>query len=74
MTSSSIWSSAASEKFAFSPNCQDWALTTHDGRLSIWDSDTGRIKQEFIPSAHLSSACTCLAWMPATENDTKKKK
>ena len=74
MTSTSIWNPAASEKFSFSPNCQDWALTTHDGRLAIWDSETGQIKQEFIPSAHLSSACTCLAWMPITDQDTRKKK
>ena len=74
MASSSVWNPAASEKFSFSPSCQDWALTTVDGRLTVWDTETGRIKQEFVPSAHLSSACTCLAWMPASGKDFRKKK
>ena len=45
----------------------DLAVTSHDGRLSIWNGRLdGRLKHEFVPSAHLASTASCLAWMPNT--------
>jgi len=51
----------------------DFAVTSHDGRLSIWDGRlSGRIKHEFVPSAHLASVTTSLAWMPPAPSRNRK--
>ena len=47
-----------------SPGGSDLAVTSQDGRLTVWDA-LGRLKHELVPSAHLASTATCLAWMPA---------
>ena len=62
------------EKAKFSPIGQELALTTHDGRLTIWDAQTQQIKSQYIPSKHLSAVCTCLAWMPLKNSSTPSKK
>ena len=62
------------EKSKFSPTGQELALTTHDGRLTIWDAQTQQIKSQYIPSKHLSAVCTCLAWMPVKSSNTPLKK
>ena len=62
------------EKSKFSPIGQELALTTHDGRLTIWDAQTQQIKNQYIPSKHLSAVCTCLAWMPLRNSSTPQKK
>ena len=49
---------------AFSHNGQHFANVSTDGRLKIWESESGLAKQEFVPTAHLSTACTCLVWAP----------
>ena len=47
---------------AFSDDCKLFAYSSPDGRLKIWDTDSGTLKQEYVPSSHLSAAATCLSW------------
>ncbi|XP_061480943.1 WD repeat-containing protein 43 [Rhineura floridana] len=50
---------------AFSPHEQRLlALSGPDGRLRVWETASSRLHHEYVPSAHLSAACTCLAWAP----------
>uniref|UniRef100_A0A8D0GPZ3 WD repeat domain 43 n=1 Tax=Sphenodon punctatus TaxID=8508 RepID=A0A8D0GPZ3_SPHPU len=56
---------AARAPCAFSPSdCRYLALSGPDGRLRVWDTPSSRLQHEYVPSAHLSAACTCLAWAP----------
>lgn len=48
----------------FSPNGEYFAYSSPDGTLKLWDSATGTLKQEYTPSSHLSSTCTCLSFAP----------
>ncbi|XP_072313267.1 WD repeat-containing protein 43 isoform X2 [Eucyclogobius newberryi] len=49
----------------FSPKPQQYlALCAQDGRLRIWNTDNKTLQQEYVPSAHLSATCTCIAWGP----------
>lgn len=51
---------------AFSPQSQAYfALASTDGHLRVWETASNRLHQEYVPSAHLSGTCTCLAWAPA---------
>lgn len=51
---------------AFSPDSQAYfALASPDGHLRVWETANNRLHQEYVPSAHLSGTCTCLAWAPA---------
>ncbi|XP_061011070.1 WD repeat-containing protein 43 [Dama dama] len=51
---------------AFSPQSQTYfALASTDGHLRVWETANNRLHQEYVPSAHLSGTCTCLAWAPA---------
>ncbi|MGH0153358.1 UNVERIFIED_CONTAM: hypothetical protein FKN15_040955 [Acipenser sinensis] len=50
---------------AFSPKSHQYlALSTQDGSLRVWDTQSNTLYQEYVPSAHLSATCTCLAWGP----------
>ncbi|XP_048368233.1 WD repeat-containing protein 43 [Sphaerodactylus townsendi] len=50
---------------AFSPRDRRLlALSGPDGRLRVWETPSSRLQHEYVPSAHLSAACTCLAWAP----------
>ncbi|KAK1793050.1 hypothetical protein P4O66_011397, partial [Electrophorus voltai] len=50
---------------AFSPRARQYlALCAQDGRLRIWSTDSRALHQEYVPSAHLSATCTCVAWGP----------
>uniref|UniRef100_A0A7N6FF36 Small-subunit processome Utp12 domain-containing protein n=1 Tax=Anabas testudineus TaxID=64144 RepID=A0A7N6FF36_ANATE len=49
----------------FSPKSRRYlALCAQDGRLRIWNTDSKTLQQEYVPSAHLSATCTCIAWGP----------
>ncbi|KAJ3594737.1 hypothetical protein NHX12_004044 [Muraenolepis orangiensis] len=50
---------------AFSPKSRQYlALCAQDGRLRIWNTDSKTLHQEYVPSAHLSATCSCIAWGP----------
>ncbi|XP_056151596.1 WD repeat-containing protein 43 [Lampris incognitus] len=49
----------------FSPKSRQYlALCAQDGRLRIWNTDSKTLHQEYVPTAHLSATCTCIAWGP----------
>ncbi|XP_077138217.1 WD repeat-containing protein 43 [Ranitomeya variabilis] len=51
---------------AFSPGSRDLlALSGVDGRIQVWDTRGAGLRREYVPSAHLSATCTCLAWAPS---------
>ncbi|XP_075003409.1 WD repeat-containing protein 43 isoform X2 [Calonectris borealis] len=56
---------AARALCAFSPRDRRFfAISSSDGRLRVWETANSRLQHEYVPSAHLSAACTCLAWAP----------
>ncbi|KAM6083491.1 WD repeat-containing protein 43 isoform 2-T2 [Chlamydotis macqueenii] len=56
---------AARAVCAFSPSERRlFAISASDGRLRVWETANSRLQHEYVPSAHLSAACTCLAWAP----------
>lgn len=42
-----------------------------NGVVKIWDVITGVLKQEYVPSSHLSVQCTCISWSPNCESKSK---
>ncbi|XP_056282989.1 WD repeat-containing protein 43 isoform X2 [Pseudoliparis swirei] len=61
----------------FSPNSRQYlALCAQDGRLRIWNTDSKTLHQEYVPSAHLSATCICIAWAPcrAVKDGPQRKK
>jgi len=54
------------EKPRFSNNGEYLAVAGGDGRLRIWETASCTVKQEFIPSSHLSATCTCIEWSPSS--------
>ncbi|XP_053975386.1 WD repeat-containing protein 43 isoform X1 [Hylaeus volcanicus] len=59
--------------YAFSSDGEYFAHCGNDGKLKIWDTFTGRLKQEYISNFHLSSPCSVLAWLyvnSSTKNAT----
>uniref|UniRef100_A0A8D3CCG9 WD repeat domain 43 n=1 Tax=Scophthalmus maximus TaxID=52904 RepID=A0A8D3CCG9_SCOMX len=61
----------------FSPKPRQYlALCAQDGRLRVWNTDSKSLHQEYVPSAHLSATCTCIAWGPCrtVKEGPKKKK
>lgn len=57
----------------FSPDGSRLAVTSADGRLTIWNSNS-EIQHQYSPSSHLSAEITALAWCPAPNAKKKKKK
>uniref|UniRef100_F7BD58 WD repeat domain 43 n=1 Tax=Ornithorhynchus anatinus TaxID=9258 RepID=F7BD58_ORNAN len=71
--------SGAGPPCAFSPRGRAFlALAGADGHLRVWETATSRQHQDYVPSAHLSATCTCLAWAPprlvAKEGPQRKKR
>ncbi|XP_054470040.1 WD repeat-containing protein 43 [Anoplopoma fimbria] len=49
----------------FSPKPRQYlALCAQDGRLRVWNTDSKTLHREYVPSAHLSATCICIAWGP----------
>jgi len=58
----------SSDRYSYSPNSPDLAVSTVDGRLVVYDTSLSAVKTEYVPSSHLqSAACTCVAWRPPKE-------
>ena len=41
-----------------------FAHTNRNGVLKIWDTQTGKLHQDYTPSSHLASVGSCLQWAP----------
>jgi WD40 repeat protein len=54
---------AAVECSAFSEDGKYFGYCGVDGKLKVWETETGVLSQEYTPDLHLSSPCTCLAWL-----------
>ena len=54
----------ANNPIALSESGQYFSYCTHDGQLKIWDTLSGRLKQEYTPSSHLSATCVTISWPP----------
>ncbi|XP_064484330.1 WD repeat-containing protein 43-like [Ornithodoros turicata] len=62
------------EPVAVSNNGDLLAYSTPDGRLKLWETASGKLKQEYTPSSHLSATCTCLSWGPTRHDFASPKK
>ena len=62
----------------FSSDCSKLAMSTPDGRLTVWGSGGGGgacdLLHQFSPSTHLTAVSTCLAWSGPGHPTQKKKK
>nr|CAD7404842.1 unnamed protein product [Timema cristinae] len=54
---------SSTECSAFSEDGKYFGYCGDDGKLKIWETDTGTLKKEYIPNLHLSEPCTCLTWL-----------
>ncbi|KAK9303214.1 hypothetical protein QLX08_004993 [Tetragonisca angustula] len=61
---------ATTANYAFSPDDEYFAHCGNDGKLRIWDTVTGRLKQEYVSNLHLSSPCCALAWLYVSSRAT----
>ncbi|XP_067007898.2 WD repeat-containing protein 43 [Anabrus simplex] len=59
---------------AFSEDGRYFCCYGQDGKLKIWETGTGILKQEYTPNLHLTSPCTCLTWMRISRTASPKKK
>merc|ERR1712048_50195 len=68
---------SANNASAFTNDGHYLALLSVDGRLRIWETTSGKLRQEFTPSSHLETTCTCVCWTRVSskrERNRKKKK
>ncbi|OAD55589.1 WD repeat-containing protein 43 [Eufriesea mexicana] len=61
---------ATTANYAFSSDGEYFAHCGNDGKLKIWDTSTGRLKQEYVSNFHLSSPCCVLAWLYVSSQTT----
>ncbi|KAH3852349.1 hypothetical protein DPMN_094855 [Dreissena polymorpha] len=47
-----------------SPDGEFAIHSSHDGVVKIWETATSSLRNEYKPSSHLSSSCSCLSWCP----------
>ncbi|GLH15348.1 WD repeat-containing protein 43 [Gryllus bimaculatus] len=63
------------DRCTFSESGQYFACYNDDGKLRVWEAETGVLKQEYTPNFHLGSPGTCLQWLKLSlETITPKKK
>lgn len=36
--------------------------SSHDGVIKVWETVTSSLRNEYKPSSHLSTTCSCLSW------------
>ena len=51
----------------FSQDGQYYAHCGNDGKLKIWETASGRLRQEYTPNRHLSSPCSVIEWISASQ-------
>lgn len=61
---------ATTANYAFSSDGEYFAHCGNDGKLKIWDTNTGRLKQEYVSNFHLSSPCCILEWLYISSRTT----
>ncbi|KAK9510996.1 hypothetical protein O3M35_005655 [Rhynocoris fuscipes] len=49
--------------YSFSDCGQYFVHCGSEGKLKVWDTVTGNLKQEYSPNLHLNTPCTCLTWV-----------
>jgi WD40 repeat protein len=54
---------AGLECSAFSEDGKYFGYCGVDGKLKVWETESGILSQEYTPNLHLSSPCTCLTWV-----------
>lgn len=47
----------------FSKDGAHFACIDDAGKLKIWDTNTSKLKQEFVPNIALGSSITCFRWI-----------
>ncbi|KAG1687529.1 hypothetical protein DVH05_005143 [Phytophthora capsici] len=58
----------------FADSQAHFAAVSEDGRLKVWDVDSGALQQELKERDHLSYRYTCLAWSQASSSSKSKKR
>ena len=58
----------------FSPSGAALAQVSPDGRLLVWDTASGALKQQFSPASHLAAAVACARWRPTVDEEEKDDK
>ncbi|XP_049963453.1 WD repeat-containing protein 43 isoform X2 [Schistocerca serialis cubense] len=65
---------ACSGSVEFSNDGRYLSACGQDGKLKIWETETGLLKQEYTPNLHLVSPCTCLTWISLQRPSVSSKK
>lgn len=47
----------------YSPDGKLYGFINLEGKLKIWDTETSKLRQEYVPNNHLSVPCTCFTWI-----------
>ena len=58
--------------FGPTAECRYFALVTKDGRLRVWETASGRLKQEYTEQNHLSNHYTCMVWAGESSRAPKR--
>lgn len=54
---------AGMECSGFSEDGKYFGCCGVDGKLKVWETESGILSQEYTPDLHLSSPFTCLTWV-----------
>jgi len=46
--------------------------SSHDGVIKVWETITSSLKNEYKPSSHLSTTCSCLSWCQRSKTPVSK--
>ncbi|GFG32378.1 hypothetical protein Cfor_04358 [Coptotermes formosanus] len=65
---------AGVECSAFSEDGEYFGYSGADGKLKVWETESGILSQEYTPNLHLSSPCTCLTWVASRNSVSPRKK
>ncbi|KDR13291.1 WD repeat-containing protein 43 [Zootermopsis nevadensis] len=65
---------AVLECSAFSESGKYFGYCGVDGKLKVWETESGILSQEYTPNLHLSSPCTCLTWVASRNSVSPRKR